>query len=53
MLCDIDIELDSLMPSPNAIPFDVMEMRHPTVRGVDHVGEDVGCTLHTGLVILA
>jgi len=52
MLCNT-IELDPLVIAPDTLPLDIMEMRYPTVRGFHHIGEDVGCLLHTGLVILA
>jgi len=53
MLSNIGIELDSLVIPTDALPIDVMEMRYPTVRRFHHVGEDVGCLIHTGLVIFA
>jgi Lon protease-like protein len=50
---NIGIELDSLVIPTDALPLDIMEMRYPTVRRVDHIGKDVGGFLHTCLVILA
>jgi hypothetical protein len=46
------IELDPLMIAPDALPLDIIEMGYPTVCRVNHVGEDAGCSLHTGLVFL-
>lgn len=53
MLCDIGIKLDLLVIATDALTFDIMEMGYLAICGIDHVGEDFGCLLHTCLVIIA
>ena len=38
---EIVIKLDPLVIAPDALPLDIIEMGYPSVRGVNHVGEDV------------